>query len=70
MRRRRRLHRVRPQRRGGVLQHLQPCSRRTVRKGRKKDGDGAGEMEEGAGSGRTVLANAGSVELVSQPGAI
>jgi hypothetical protein len=29
-----------------VRQHLQPCNRRTVRDGRKKDGFGAARMEE------------------------
>jgi hypothetical protein len=29
-----------------VLQHLQPCSRRTVRHGQKKDGFGVVGMEE------------------------
>ena len=40
------MHRLRPERRGGVLQHLHPCSRRTVLKGRKKDGIGAVGTEE------------------------
>ena len=40
------MHRLRPKRSGGVRQHLQPCSRRTVRHGQKKDGFGAVVMEE------------------------
>jgi hypothetical protein len=48
------VHRLRPERRGGVLQHLQPCSRRTVRNGRKKDGVGVGGMEEGADRDQTL----------------
>jgi hypothetical protein len=40
------VHRLRPERRGGVRQHLQPCSRRTVRNGRKKDEFGVVGMEE------------------------
>jgi hypothetical protein len=35
------VHRSRPQRRGGVRQHLQPFSRRPVPSGRQKDGVGA-----------------------------
>jgi hypothetical protein len=45
------VHRLRPERRGGVLQHLQPCSRRTVRHGQKKDGFGAVGMEEAGADG-------------------
>jgi hypothetical protein len=35
------VHRLRPERREGVRQYLQPCSRGTAPKGQKKDGVGA-----------------------------
>ena len=49
--------------------HLQPCSRRTVRHGRKKDGFGAVGMEEAGADAylgdRTLSALArGSIEFV------
>ena len=40
------MHRLRPKQRGGVFQHLQPCSRRTVRHGHKKDGVDVGWVED------------------------
>jgi hypothetical protein len=42
VRRRRRLHRVRPQRRGGVRQHLRPLADERCQLAGDKDGIGAG----------------------------
>jgi hypothetical protein len=40
------VHRLRRKRRERARQRLQPCSRRTVRDGRKKDGFGVVGVEE------------------------
>jgi hypothetical protein len=61
LRRRRRVHRLRPERRGGVRQHLRTSSRGTVLPGRKKDGVGAVRWK-----GRVLGANRCAVARFSE----
>ena len=58
------MHRLRPEPSGGVHQHLQPGSRRTVRHGRKKDGFGAvGWRKSGAAAPQPVPVHAATARF-------